>query len=60
MEFIKVKPRPGLKVLWPEDRRELKAEGENVPCTSYWLRRIRTGDVIVMADGKVQHGNKLQ
>lgn len=59
MQLIKVKPRPGLKVLRPEDRRELRAEGEDVPRTSYWLRRIKTGDVTVLEQGKAKHGNKL-
>lgn len=59
MQTIKVKPKPGLKVLWPEDRRELKAEGEDVPRTSYWLRRIKAGDVELVKSGGARHGNKL-
>lgn len=58
MQTIKVKPKPGLKVLWPEDRRELKAEGEDVPRTSYWLRRVKSGDVQIVGNGGGR-GHKL-
>lgn len=58
MQTIKVKPKSGFKVLWPEDRRELKVEGEDVPRTSYWLRRVKSGDVQIVNTGGGR-GHKL-
>lgn len=41
-----VKPSPGLRVRNPDRGGELlAAEGEAVPNNSYWLRRLRDGDV---------------
>ena len=52
MQTMRVRPKPGLKVLWPEDRRELRPEGEEVPCTAYWRRRLRSCDVEEASDWK--------
>ncbi len=30
----------------PDTRRTLPAEGASVPMTLYWLRRLRSGDVV--------------
>lgn len=41
-----VTPAPGLMVLDPASRQPLPADGAHVPRTTYWLRRLREGDVI--------------
>lgn len=47
---MKVKPaRPGLIIRDPHTRRALPDEGGDVPETSFWLRRLRDGDVIPIA-----------
>jgi hypothetical protein len=42
-----VKPRNGLRVLRPDSRRPLPAEGAEVADDFYWNRRIAHGDVEV-------------
>lgn len=44
-ERIFLIPNPGLEVLDPVSRRPLPADGEEVEKTTYWLRRLRDGDV---------------
>jgi hypothetical protein len=43
-----VKPKAGLVVRypWPQHKRTLAAEGAEVPAEGYWLRRLRSGDVV--------------
>lgn len=41
-----VKPKPGLVVRDPESKRPLPSEGREVPSEGYWLRRLRSGDVV--------------
>lgn len=41
-----VKPAPGLRVRDPLSRLHLPDEGKDVPENSYWLRRVRAGDVV--------------
>jgi hypothetical protein len=42
-----VKPaREGLIVLEPSTKQALPPEGKEVPRTTYWLRRLRSGDVV--------------
>lgn len=41
-----VKPKPGLVVRDPISKQPLPPEGREVPAESYWLRRLRSGDVI--------------
>lgn len=41
-----VKPKPGLKVRDEHSRLHLPEEGKEVPESSYWLRRLRSGDVV--------------
>lgn len=42
-----VKPSaPGLLVRDPVSKRPLPAEGGEVPESTYWLRRLRAGDVV--------------
>ena len=44
---MRVKPAPGLVVRDPLSRRPVPAEGLEVPDTdSFWLRRLRDGDVV--------------
>jgi hypothetical protein len=38
-------PAAGLAVLDPRDGQALPPAGKTVPRTSYWLRRLRSGDV---------------
>ncbi|MBI9079191.1 MAG: DUF2635 domain-containing protein [Pseudodesulfovibrio sp.] len=40
-----VKPKKDLKVRDPQTGRHLPSEGAGVEQTSYWLRRIKAGDV---------------
>lgn len=43
-----VKPAPGLKVRYPPpaQKRLLPPAGADVPEESYWLRRLKAGDVV--------------
>ncbi len=44
---LHVKPsREGLIVLEPSSKQPLPAEGKEVSRTTYWLRRLRAGDVV--------------
>lgn len=44
-----VKPAPGLRVVDPVTLQPLPAEGGEVPDDeSYWHRRIRSGDVVLV------------
>lgn len=45
MAFIKLKPAKGLKVKKPNDLTWLNEEGEEVEKDSYWIRRLKDGDV---------------
>lgn len=48
---MRVKPaRPGVIIRDPHTRRPLASEGADVPETSYWLRRLRDGDVERLLD----------
>lgn len=40
-----VKPQPGRLVRDPMTKLPMSAEGRDVSETSYWLRRLRAGDV---------------
>lgn len=42
---LTVKPATGLKIPNPDTGRDLAAEGESVPNTTYWRRLIRDGSV---------------
>ena len=44
-----VKPAPGRLVRDPHTKRPLPAEGCEVPETSYWLRRLRSDDILKTA-----------
>lgn len=44
-----VKPKAGLIVRDPITKRPLLPEGREVPADGYWLRRLRSGDVVEVA-----------
>jgi hypothetical protein len=49
MATIFIKPAPGLKVRDPVTHRHIPAEGCEVSATdTYWARRIRSRDVVVI------------
>ncbi len=41
-----VKPKPGIKVRDPISTEHLPESGKEVPASSYWIRRLRSGDVL--------------
>ncbi|MGL5369676.1 MAG: DUF2635 domain-containing protein [Plesiomonas shigelloides] len=49
---MNVKPADGLIVKKP-DGTVLSADGEAVPRSAFWLRRLADGDVIISTDGDV-------
>lgn len=42
-----IKPAEDRKVRDPQTKRHVPAEGAEVPESSYWLRRVKDGDVLV-------------
>ena len=49
MAFIKIKPAISTNIVrHPNNMRLLKAEGEEVDHNSYWERRIKDGDVVIV------------
>ena len=42
---IKIKPKEGLKVPHPMSQKFLHPDGEMVIRSSYWIRRLRDGEV---------------
>lgn len=48
MKTFFIKPQKGLTVRDPETREPLKADGEEKPRNTYWLRRLRDKDVAKM------------
>lgn len=44
-KIIKIKPKEGLKVPKPLSNIFLKEDGEDVPRSAYWIRRLKSGDV---------------
>lgn len=56
---IFIKPKGDMKVVKPETALHLKAEGEYVEQSTYWLRRISDGDVILIEE-KEQTQTKLE
>lgn len=42
---LNLKPAPGLVIKKP-DGSKLAADGEKVPRTSFWLKRLADGDVV--------------
>lgn len=51
---MKIKPAPGLKVRHPVTKQHIPAEGIEVSDTdTYWFRRIRSGDVVLVTEAVV-------
>lgn len=50
MTKIKLKPAAGLLVRHPETLQPLPKEGAEVVHSSYWLRRLAAGDVVLVQD----------
>lgn len=46
MERMRVRPAPGRTVFDPRAHVELPQDGADVPRSSFWLRRLRDGDVV--------------
>jgi hypothetical protein len=47
----------GAIIRFPDDpQRKLAAEGEEVPCTPYWSRRLADGSAIEIKPGKKETG----
>ena len=45
-KILKIKPRAGVLVPYPMSNKMLNKDGADVEKSSYWLRRIKDGDVI--------------
>jgi len=58
MNTIKIKPADGLTVRDPETRHPLAAKGETKAKNSYWMRRLRDGDVVEVVKTNKTGGNK--
>jgi hypothetical protein len=43
-----IKPKEGMKILNPATGRVLSAEGELVDLSTFWRRRIKDGDVVIV------------
>lgn len=51
---LSVRPaREGLVIRDPRTKRPLPAEGGEVPDTTYWRRRLRSGDVVELQPPRV-------
>ncbi len=55
---MKVMPAPGLKVRHPLTMQFLKPEGEEVTNSSYWMRRLKDGDVVPVPESKPKSRSK--
>lgn len=52
MAFIQIKPAISTNIVrHPNNMRLLKAEGEEVDHNSYWERRLKDGDVVLLEAG---------
>ncbi len=50
IQTFKIKPAPGANVRDPVTKMHLAAEGESKPRTNYWLRRMKSGEVIAVVE----------
>lgn len=50
-ENLYLKPAPGLVIRKP-DGSKLAADGEKVPRTSFWLKRLADGDVLPVEEAQ--------
>lgn len=51
MTELHLKPAPGVTVRDPETLQPLAEKGERKPRTTYWLRRLKDGDVTEIQSG---------
>lgn len=58
MERIFVKPPEGSMVKDPQTLLPLPERGKQVPASSYWLRRLRDGDVVRAEPGEAPKKKK--
>lgn len=54
MKTIKVKPRDGLIVRREENGKTISANGEDVPNTTYYRRRMKDGDLVNLDAAKTK------
>lgn len=48
--MIVMPARPGLLIRDPHTKRPLPAEGGRVPNNTFWRRRLRSGDVVLVSE----------
>jgi hypothetical protein len=53
-----VKPQPGMIVRDPRTKLPLPESGKEVPSNSYWIRRLKGGDVVLGNKKKAQKAQK--
>lgn len=58
MSKFTLKPADGKSVRDPRTMKQLAAEGEQKPRSSYWLRRVACGDVVIVEPTKTARGKK--
>lgn len=54
-----LKPKEGLTIRKP-DGSKLAAEGERVPRTSFWLKRLADGDVLPVEEAPAAQANQQE
>lgn len=54
MEKVYVKPAQGLKIRDDKTKQFLPESGKVVELTSYWVRRLQCGDVLLVEDVKTE------
>lgn len=52
MTTLKIKPTAGMIARDPQTLQVLAEQGEEKPRNSYWLKRLKDGDVIIVTDAK--------
>lgn len=50
---IFVKPKQGLVIRDPMTKYPIASEGMDVPENSYWLRRLKSGDVVLVSNVQI-------
>jgi len=48
---VKIRPAEGRLVRMPDGKQPLPAEGLEVERNTYWIRRLRAGDVVEVTNG---------
>jgi hypothetical protein len=51
--MMKIKPKSGLIIRDPETLEQLAIKGEDKPRSSYWLKRLKDGDVELVETNQV-------